>query len=304
MGQLEPKRPYPVLTKEEQSQFSTSNFITESIHQVAITTPGLSSDSHFNHLLSSYPMVINLFGFLINPREMAKSTLLTTNQFDNNLESYAPSKSASQFISALLNRSIEVLRIDFEIPGRLKHTEKSSPLLDHTSLDAIIEYEDENGFGIIGIETKLTEKLSNGSDLRDSKKRYSDFYDRHKSPFASTMTPEIEHYARKNILVQWIRNHLLMYAYSELANYNSCHYWVVYPDSHLEAKDAAVKYPSLLSDSSFAFKAITLEEIVSIWKPIMKTEKDHFWCEEFNRRYLDMSLSENLWTALKDVNAV
>jgi len=245
-------------------------------------------------------MVINLFGFLINPNEKAKLTRLTSNPFDNALDSFAPASNASQFIGALLNREVEVLKIDFEIPGRLKHNEKYSPLLDHTSLDAMIEYQDECGVGIIGIEAKLTEKLSNGCDLFDSSKRYTEFFDKRESPFVSDMTPETVKYARENNLVQWIRNHLLTFAYYELAKYNSYHYWVVYPGSHPEVKDAASKYLSMLSDPGSAFKAVSLEEILSLWKPLIKRDVDQIWFNEFNRRYLDLTLSESLWLALKN----
>ena len=300
VGQPGLRQPFPILTAAEQQDLLTSNFHTREIHTAALNTPGLSSDEHFNHVLSSLPMAINLFGFLIDPTSMSLPRTPLDQMFACRLLTpYAPAERAHALISALMGQPVQVSRVDFEIPGRLRiDLKKHHPLRDGTSADILVEYVDKNGPGLIVIETKLTEALSNGGDLLDPTRNYRQLFDSSQSPFAQTLSAGLRDRLTADKLVQWTRNHLLAFVLEQAGRYSSHHYWVIFPESRSDVMDAAQKYRSILREPNVVFDALTLEELIAAWVPLLADPSELVWLEQFRARYVSLESSDALWTAL------
>jgi hypothetical protein len=296
MGQARRGEPFPVLTAAEQRDPATSNFLTAGIHSVAMNTPGLSSDRHFNHLLSSMPMAINLFGMLIDPSSEMRADTPLERIFPGALQTpWEPSRRADSIIGSLMGRPVDVLRVDFEIPGRLRIDAARHPLLDGTSLDVIVEFRDETGVGLIGIETKLTEPLSNGGDLMDPARNYLALFDAPSSPFVGPLSVERCSRLAEDTLVQWTRNQLLAFGFEQSGNYASHLYWTIFPRSHPHALEAANRYAAALKEPQRTFAAFTLEDVLAAWDPLLSSAAEREWLELFRQRYLSLDQSEVLW---------
>jgi hypothetical protein len=302
MGQPAPRRSFPVLTSAEQQRVSTSNFLTDDIYSVAMNTPKLSSDMHFNHLLSSLPMAVNLFGILIDPkvsmRENTEKTPLDQ-VFPGVLNTpFGPARRAHELVSTLIGHSVEVLRVDFEIPGRLHLNAAKHPLRDGTSADVLIEFRDTAGTGLIVIETKLSERLSNDGDLKDRTRNYLPMFDSFSSPFIGPMSIELLTCLKKANLIQWTRNQPLAFALEQIGGY-SCHrYWTVFPSSHDAAVKAARAYSTVLKEPERTFADFTLEDIVHAWEPLLREDTELEWFDSFRKRYLSLGVSDALWAML------
>ena len=301
MGQPTPRLQFPVLTASEQRDPATSNFLSASIHRLATRTLGLASFVHFNHLLSSMPMAINLFGVLVDTSTPFGESTPLDGVFGAPLRTpFAPSARSHQLVSGLLGRTVEVLRVDFEIPGRLRLPRVGHPLLDQTSIDVLVEFREPAGLGILAIETKLTEALSNGAELMDATRRYRALFDSSQSPFSGPLSLEVERELAGGKLVQWARNQLLAFGVSRAGGYASHSYWVVFPSAHRDAAKAAQVYSTRLKSPKAVFAALTVEFIAETWSSLLTSPTERDWYNAFRERYLAFEQSELLWLALTE----
>jgi hypothetical protein len=244
-------------------------------------------------------MAINLFGLLVDTSAQFRASTALDGVFGLPLGTpFAPSAKSHQLVSALLGRAVEVLRVDFEIPGRLRPRGGKHPLLDKTSMDVVIEFREPSGLGLLAIETKLTEALSNGAELMDSTRQYKAWFDAPESPFIGPLSAEVARELAGCNLVQWTRNQLLAFGLCRTGGYASHSYWVVFPGAHLDAARAAVLYPTRLRSPSTCFAASTVEFIAETWAPLLTTPAEREWRCAFCQRYLELEQSEPLWRAL------
>lgn len=206
----------------------------------------------FNDLLSSQPMVFNLFG------ELRLGLAL-----------------AGRVFSALTNGRVQrVTAIEFEhSPGR------GDPRYtgDRSAFDVYVEYISEAGKrGFIGIEVKYHEGL--GDTPAPHRERYDEIADA-----MGVFKADARERLKGKPLQQIWRDHLLAGSllHDRAAGFDDGLFAFVYPDGNHRCAKAVTLYWDCLTDSS-TFVAWTLEDVVAA----AKTAGAGSWVEAFEDRYL------------------
>ena len=243
------------------------NFITPQIFKIAQSRiedkRGVVEEFRLLHnMLSSQPMCFNLFGPLADDKKLATRIL----------EQILP------------NEVKEVVDIKIEYAPE----PKGEYLDDSTAFDAFIEFVRPDGNrGFIGIETKLTEPFSQKHYDGPAYRRWVEQTD---SPWPEDAWPRLDD-VRHNQL--W-RDHLLAVAMKKQseAHYVCGFLMLVYhpEDKHcVETKNA---YKNLLKPNDNTFLDYPLDKLVGIIKSALQDDSSRRWLTEFNKRYLDLSLSQ------------
>jgi hypothetical protein len=206
----------------------------------------------FDNLLSSQPMVFNLFGELALHLEQA--TLAGRRLWPGRVDT--------------------ITRIEFEwSPGRqnlryLNNGSAADVALFHTT--------PEGGTGVICIETKYYEDL-NGKDYA-IKPRYAEVA-KASGAFVSEMLPMLQHGKLQQL---WF-DHLLLLATREEDGHENALFVVAYPEINGACVEAVAAYRTALDATApVTFEARTLEDIVTVLDEIIDAE----WVGAFRQRYL------------------
>jgi hypothetical protein len=214
------------------------------------------------NMLSSQPMCFNLFGPLVNDRELATSLMRAL--FPDDIQ---------QVTHVILEYAPEPSK-DY--------------LNDRTAFDAFVAYTNPSGErGFLGIETKLTEAFS-------ARVYRSEFYDRWldypSAPWPASSVPELQ---AKQVNQLW-RDHLLAYAMkvSPSSNYSTGRFILVYHPMDAKCVEALNVYQALLRPEDASFAAIPLDRLIALWSAAVISAADQLWIRRFLTRYLDLEASE------------
>ena len=247
------------------------NFLTPEIQLYAVRRiaagGGVEEFRCTRNLLSSQPMAFNLFGPLHDDPDLA-----------------------SLLLDPVLPGGVLTAGVDVEwAPPRELH------LRDATSFDVVARYVRADGrAAIAGIETKLTEPFSQkiyGLDDHHAKRyrevaRRSDVW---RDPDAVELTDKRWNQVWRNqLLVESIRQHepgLL-----------GCEVVVHHPLDERCAKNVE-GYAGFLNNPGETLVRHSLDHIVTLWEPLLRTEAERRWLGDFADRYLNLHLSEAAWTA-------
>jgi hypothetical protein len=248
------------------------NFLSPHIFQIArrrlAASPALlDSFRLLCSMLSSQTMAINLFGPLVDNKDLAK-----------------------RLVEELLSVPIqEVLRVD------LQYTPEPAKeyLNDRTAFDVFVEYLDQDGQpSFAGIETVLAGPFSDRVYANPS---YHKWTYHEEAPFtagilAALNTPELNQLWRGHLLATALRLH-------PNSIYASGYYLLLYPAQNTEIGQTAAQYRHLLKPSDQTFAALTLQQVFERWQELVKNSAYQSWLEAFRLRYLELSASEE---ALKE----
>jgi hypothetical protein len=213
-------------------------------------------------MLSSQAVTINLFGPLVDNKDLAK-----------------------RLVEELLSVPVkEVLRVD------LQYTPEPAKeyLNDRTAFDVFVEYLDQDGQpSFAGIETVLAGPLSDRVYANPSYQKWTEHGD---APFkegirAVLSTPELNQLWRGHLLATALRLH-------PDSIYGSGHYLLLYPAQNMEIGQAAAQYRHLLKPTDHTFAALTLQHVVERWQKLVENSAYQSWLEAFRLRYLELSASE------------
>lgn len=215
----------------------------------------------FNNMLSSQPMCFNLFVPL-------KNAIKQYPDFVNNI--------FSKVFPELNIKAIKNIEIEF-IPSYYKEL-----INDKTAFDAFIEYEDKNSLlGIIGVETKYTDKLGNNKGKNTTINfDLSDIFttialDRFKNEGCNQLTRNI-------LLTESYR------VYNKLEN--SCSVILSPKDDPSTSVEINGFKDNFCCDWTQKLKRVFLEEFVSTIRENSPDEYYKLWIESFYNRYLNFEL--------------
>jgi hypothetical protein len=241
------------------------NFLSPQIFDVAKRRVRKGSGAEpyrlLHNMLSSQPMCFNLFAPLVDDPELA-----------------------AELVQVLWVPDLRrVLRVEIEWAPE----PRSDYIDDHTSFDAFIEYELNSGdWGLIGVETKLTEPFS--------QKRYDKpSYRRWMTPDAPWRDDAGADVARVAWNQLW-RNHLLVWSMirRETSRYARGQCVVVRHPEDARCAEVIDGYRSLLKTTD-TFEDCPLDRLLLTWRRKLGPCP---WLSEFERRYLSLDLSRNLAT--------
>lgn len=248
------------------------NFLTPAIAEIARERMqaggGVEPFRCTRNMLSSQPMCFNLFA----PLQVMTPALATA------------------CVAALLPDPVawhRFERVAFEYAPSPKH----EFLDDGTAFDAFIEFEQPDGsVGFIGIETKLTEPFSQKIMNPEKYLGYAREF------------PEVWQAGAVERLVdlRWFqlwRNHLLAkrLAVHPGHGFQSGLTLVVYHQLDTSCTETVANYRSHLMHPDDEVVVLTLGVIVERWKPIVADTEHATWLADFEKRYVDLSGSEEPW---------
>jgi len=254
-----------MLTAEDAN--AGSNFLTREIHRVAeerMASGGTVEPFRCRrNMLSSQPMCFNLFGPLTSRPELAAA-----------------------FVRNVTGRDVELdddgVRIE-DSPGHLD---------DRTGLDVSIRYRTADGRrGVLGIETKLSERFSPKVYGLDSKPAYRRYSEAAGSPFD---VDQLEALTRSRWNQLW-RNQLLCEAIRSHEDRDFAEQVVVFPADAGRTESLVEEYAGLLAVPD-AVQARTLSEVVESLGGLA-SDDDQVWLRGFRTRYIDLDLSASLLDA-------
>jgi hypothetical protein len=247
-----------------------SNFLTDEIHEIAerrITEGGTVEPFRCRHnMLSSQPMCFNLVGPLQSRPALAAAVVKTVTGRDVEVED-------------------DGVRLE-DSPGHLD---------DNTGLDASIRYRTSEGRrGVLGIETKLTERFSPKVYDLDSKPAYRRYSEANPAPFDRSRLDQLTD-ARWNQL--W-RNQLLCEAIAEHEQRDLADQLVCFPDNASETAVLVAEYAGLLQRP----EAVVARTLTDIHAPLQGAANDTEmpWLDSFRVRYLALELSQALYQMWRD----
>lgn len=245
-----------------------SNFLTSEIAEMAdarIAEGGTVEPFRARHnLLSSQPLCFNLFGPLARRPDLAAA-----------------------FVAAVTGRDIAAVScVTIEdSPGHLG---------DRTGLDASIRYETTGGAsGVLGIETKLTERFSPKRYELDSMPAYRKYSEGQDAPFRADRLEELTD-PRWNQL--W-RNQMLCEAIKHHEERDHAEQVVVFPDDMTATAGLVADYAALLTRLD-AVRPWTLSQVVAVLSASCDVA-DQPWLDRFRTRYIDLDLSTPLYDACR-----
>lgn len=245
------------------------NFLTPQILEAAKSrlaeSKGVVREFRLMHnLLSSQPMCFNLFAQMISDHDLASKVL-------NEL---------------LPVKGVSVTKVAIEHAPE----PKEKYLDDATAFDAYMEYVRPDGKpGFVGIETKLTEPFSQHRYDGDSYRRWSN---NEKSPWVDGSSKDL---AELRLNQLW-RDHLL--AVSMLlqpdSRFTEGHLMLVRHPLDKHCEETVRQYRELLKPDDDSFLDCPLDKIAQVISSHAPGDQAE-WISEFNRRYLDLGLSEGEW---------
>ena len=247
------------------------NFLTPEIfehaqHRFPLSRNDSDTNRLYRNLLSSQPMCFNLLGPL-----------------------------NSDEVATRLMRRLPGFPGDAQVTGVLFEyaPPKENHLDDLTAFDAFVTYERANGTkGFIGIETKLTEPFS------QAKYEFADRYARWRERGQWWWKSGAEvHFMNKSFNQLW-RNHLLVYSMlnQKSPEYSEGYCAIVYPHGDSECGDAIDQYRNLLvPPGDETLLSWPLESIARLWAPTMESDALREWFDSFQKRYLWLEESEDVW---------
>ena len=246
------------------------NFLSPEIFAVARSRMakargGVERYRLLHNLLSSQPMCFNLFGPLVE--DLGLATAL--------------------FKTILPGEIGRVIRVEIEYAPE----PAGDYLDDKTAFDAFVEYRTPIGDpGFLGIETKLTEPFSQKEYDRPAYRRWSERADSPWPKEAWSRLPEKQHN-------QLWRDHLLavpLRLHPE-SPYARGHLLLVHHPQDDECADATAGYLKLLKPSDASFHDQPLDQLIGNWRAAVAGTHHESWLDEFARRYVDLSQSEDAW---------
>ena len=246
------------------------NFLTDEIYEIAerrIAEGGTVEPFRCRHnMLSSQPMCFNLIGPLQSRPALA-----------------------AVLVKAVTGRDVEVE------DGGVRLEDSPGYLGDNTGLDASIRYRTSDGRrGVLGIETKLTERFSRKVYDLDSKPAYRRYSEASNAPFDRSQLEQLTD-SRWNQL--W-RNQLLCEAIAEHEQRDFADQLIGFPDDATKTAAIVTQYAGLLQRPEVV-AARTLTDIHAT----LRQAADHAdmpWLESFRVRYLALELSHSLYLTWRD----
>ena len=230
--------------------------------------PGVEEFRCLHNLLSSQPLCFNLFGLLVDDPE-----------------------TATRFLSALLPDEIARVR---SVCVEYSRGPKWEYLDDATAFDAFVIYDRFDGApAFLGIETKLSEPFS---PHRYDSPRYREIA-RASRVFRDPDSLELGD-VRWNQL--W-RDHLLVQAHVQHPSAPEVltgRLVVVHHPADSRCLAALAGYRGLLAPGA-AIENWPLDWLVERWADHARVEEHHRWVDALRDRYVDLSLSDEAWIALK-----
>lgn len=215
------------------------------------------------NLLSNQALAFNLFGLLVDDRELAERLL----------PALIPGEPGRRKVLELLwtpPRPHELLN-------------------DPTGYDALAEYQlADKRTGFVGIETRLAEPGPGLTARRPEALRWLD------APGAPWLPGAGERLLDPR-LSPLFRGHLLAEALlrREGSKYAAGQFLLLYHPDDAETEQAVQEYQALLKPGTETFRAMPMSEIVDRWQASGGEQAG--WLEGFRRRYLDLALSEEEW---------
>lgn len=243
---------------------SLSNYLTDDIRSVVreeVLGPKRTGKLYgkpriFYHLLSSQPMVFNLFAAL------SLDLPLTT----------------KVFAELSRGRCQQVTRIEFEhSPGR----RNPEYLGDRSAFDVYIEYMGRTGPGIVGIEVKYHENMDN-EDPKDEAKGPNPRYDEVANRAECFIVSKRAQLKEKPLQQVW-RDHLLVASIlqRDKHSFREGFFAFLSPKANDACNTAIASYQSCLSCCD-TFEHWTLEQVVEAIQRV----SDDAWVTDFRDRYL------------------
>lgn len=224
------------------------------------TNPQLTIDEFrlFNNMLSSMPMCFNLFYPL-----------------KYSLESMVVQKAIKAAFPYFPIEKVVSIDIEF-IPLPL-----SDYIEDKSAFDAFIIFEDmQRQAGVIGIETKYTDKLGKNKTFKNEKKAQI-------AESAGIFTDEAISSIKSDGCTQIIRNVLLTESYRLKHHMKYSQSVILSPTEEPFSDEEVTDFKALLSpNGQCKISRITLEHFVStVYEVVNAPLREHL--EQFRRRYLD-----------------
>jgi len=220
------------------------------------------------NMLSSQPMCFNLFGPLIDDKELARN-----------------------IVSVITGDTVDaVSRVAIEYAP-----EPCAEFLnDRTAFDAFIEYTSQGEHCFVGIETKLTENFS-PKVYSAAKPGYARWLDLDKSPFIKKDWPVL---TASNCNQLW-RDHLLAIA---MLNHPASSYirgtlLVVHHPEDIQCSKTTKNYLGHLDPNNPMLRIMDLGQLFDVIEAAATPVHDQ-WCKSFRQRYLDLSFSQAVWDLL------
>ncbi|MFO1135989.1 MAG: hypothetical protein U1E30_12495 [Rhodoblastus sp.] len=245
-----------------------ANFLTPAIHRCVRSRikagPGVEPFRCLRNLLSSQPMAFNLFGPLCDDAVLA-----------------------ARLLDPLLPGGAQSAEVRIEwAPPRAEH------LGDATSFDVEIRYRTRAGHqALAAIETKLTEPFSPQSyGLND---RRAEAYRRVARASSAWIDPMSEQLADRRWNQIW-RNQLLVESIRLREPGLLGAQIVVHHEADEGCARNARQYAEFLTDPEMTFRRLTLRDVVMHWRPLLRDQAQLRWLQDFEDRYLNLSLSEGV----------
>jgi hypothetical protein len=257
-----------MLTREDGAR--GLNFLTPAIFEVAKSRmeeeQGMVEEFRLLHnMLSSQPMCFNLFGPMVTDHKLAKR--LFNQIFPGEVK--------------------EIVNVKIEYAPE----PASEYLDDRTAFDAFVDFiGPDNKCHFIGIETKLTEPFSQKEYDGPAYRRWSD---REDSPWLKEAWPKLAN-IRHNQL--W-RDHLLSVAMTvhSQSPYDSGFLMLIYHPKDKQCDETKEIYQNLLKPEDKSFLDYPLDKLIKAIDPQLESDSQKNWLNDFKKRYLTLSLSEQEW---------
>jgi hypothetical protein len=162
---------------------------------------------------------------------------------------------------------------------------------DRTAFDAFVEFVRSDGTNsFVGIETKLTEPFSQKHYDTPAYRRWSE---REYSPWPKKAWPYLAD-IRHNQL--W-RDHLLTLAmqHHSQSSYSTGFLMLVRHPADTQCAEAVDVYSKLLKPQDKSFLDYPLDKLVDKIELCLENASAKIWLNEFRKRYLNLTLSEDEW---------
>jgi hypothetical protein len=243
------------------------NFLSPEIHQIALARlrqgGGVVEPFRLLHnMLSSQPMCFNLFGWLVQHRELATRLLRTIPELQVD----------------------EVLDVKLEFAPAPAHLY----LADATAFDAFVEYRHTDGTrALLGVETKLTESFTKHHYASPNYDRWMNGADSPWLADSAVAASDIRHN-------QLWRDHLLAISMRDRSGstYRHATLMFVRHPLDLECEHNVTEYRRLLTPGDRTFMDMSLDRLLTLWRPAAISDGEREWLDAFADRYLNIELSD------------
>jgi len=253
------------------------NFLSSDIAELAersraLNPRGIEQNRLERNLLSSQPMCFNLFGPLAECDELAASL-------------------AQAFVTEQVS---EVTAVAFEYSPQ----PRSEYLNDLTAFDVFIEYRRDVGrLEFLAIEVKLSEPFSPKRYPLADRREYQHWADLPTAPWLPAERESLDASAHNQL---W-RDHMLAFALKarDAERYASGKLILIRHPADAKTATAVAGYQRLLKDTDTTFVDMPLDRLMTHWAPMVAGTAHERWLSEFDRRYVNLAGSEELWRKFK-----